>query len=180
MAKFEFLFRMAGRNFIIHGWDFHDDRWRFYSERSRFYLQSSRLSWWQVEILLLMVVKASQDFYDDRLRFYCKRSRRSVQQIQIFVKNGRNLIINCRNFRMTGKNFHRDKSRFIFCHCHLTGVEPLKEAIFVNITLLFVWGECVRELIDGLINFNWAFYVTWINLLLINHKLIKFDWIVET
>ena len=85
-----------------------------------------------------MVVKASQDFYDDRLRFYCKRSRRSVQQIQIFVKNGRNLIINCRNFRMTGKNFHRDKSRFIFCHCHLTGVEPLKEAIFVNITLLFV------------------------------------------
>ena len=149
MAKFEFLFRMAGRNYIINGWDFHDDRWRFYSERSRFYLQSSRLSWWQVEILLLMVLKASQDFYDDRLRFYCKRSRRSVQQIQI--KNGRDLITNCQNFRMTGKNFHRDKSRFIFCHCHLTGVEPLKEAIFVNIFYLFEVSASVNWLMGWLI-----------------------------
>ena len=63
---------MTHRDFIMNGWDFHDDRLRFYydgrdlyDDRSRFYYERSKLSWWQVDILVMKY----EDFYNDRLTF---------------------------------------------------------------------------------------------------------------
>ena len=80
----------------------------------------------------------------------------------------------------------------------LYGSRDLKWAAIFNRAFLFCWSECVRGLLLGTalkilnnlkrqqtyctwINFllDWTFYVTLIGLLLMKHKLINFDWIVN-
>ena len=50
---------------MMTGWGFNMNGGDLYDDSSRFYYEKSKLSWWQVDILVIK----GEDFCNDRLRF---------------------------------------------------------------------------------------------------------------
>ena len=130
------IFMMKGRDFIMNGWDFHDDRPRF--------LQATKIFTRKGQDFIIN----GWDFHNDKLRFSC-------WQVEIFMMAGRYFLKTVEIFMMTGRHFYDDKSRFSWWQVKIslwtvetfmvTGRDILDERL-VFFSVVIVWFRCCFHL----------------------------------